>query len=328
MKISKFFKEKNYLNTIAIFRLGRIKNNLYFFFRYLFFKKKMKQNLKDSFSKRKFKTADGKSIEIFENIYEKLPDNFFADSIKMKMNKKIKEFLPSVDFIFDIGANIGFWAVAQKVFYNQDTKIYCFEPSKLTFEILKKNVNKHDDIEIYNYALGDKDCYQTLSLPIDAVQEGLYYSVGHYTLKNKSLFFGEKVQVYKFDTIFEKEFSKNINLKNSGVFIKIDCEGSELDFINGAFETLKVLNNVIFQIEFNKKIFNFSKENYISNFEKRIELLKNAGFKKLFYKDRNHEFQLLNINDIDLNNVFENPIKLHKTNKYKHVYVFDFFFSK
>ena len=328
MKIIKFFKEKNYLNTIAILKLGKIKNNLYFLFKYFFFKKKMKHHLKDSFSKKKFKTKDGKSIEIFENIYEKLNDNFFVDSLEMRMNEKIKEFLPSVNFIFDIGANIGSWTLAQKVFYNQDVKIYSFEPSKITFEILKKNIPKNENIEIYNIALGDKNCYQTLSLPIGAVREGKYYGVGNYTLKTESLFFGEKVQVCKFDTVFEKEFSKNINLENSGVYIKIDCEGSELDFINGAYKTLKMLNNIIIQIEFNKKIFDFSKESYISNFEKRLELLKNLGFKKLFYEDRNLEFQLVNIDNIDFKNVFENPIKLHKTNEYKNIYVIDIFFSK
>jgi FkbM family methyltransferase len=328
MGIKKLIKETKYLNTLAIFNLRKIISNSYFFVKYFFFKKKTEQHLKHNYSKKKFKTKDGKSIEIYENINERLPDNFLVDSLEMRMNERVKKFLPSVDFIFDIGANIGSWTLAQRVYYNQDVKIYSFEPSKTTFGILTKNIPKNNNIEIYNFALGDRNCYQTLSLPIEAVQEGKHYISGHYTLKTKSLFFREKVQVFKFDTIFEKEFKNNIDSKNSGVFVKVDVEGSELEFLNGAFKTLKMLDNVIIQIEFNKKIFYYSKENYISNFEKRLDLLKSAGFKKLFYEDRNLEFQLVDIDDADLKYVFENPIKLHKTNEYKNVYVIDIFFSK
>ena len=151
-----------------------------------------------------------------------------------------------------------------------------------------------------------KDYYQTLSLPIETVKDGNHYICGNYTLKTKSLFFREKVQVFKFDTIFEKDFKSNIDSKSSSVFIKVDIEGSELEFLNGAFNTLKMLDNVIIQIEFSKKVFYFSKENYISNFEKRLNLLKSLDFKKLFYENRNQKFQLLDIDDFDLKHVFEN----------------------
>ncbi len=324
----KLIKETKYLNTLAIFNLRKIISNSNFFVRYFFNRKKIEEHLRGCHSKRIFKTKNGKSIEMYISNYEPYPDNFFVDSYFMRMNERIKKFLPSVDFIFDIGANIGAWTLLQRVYYNQDVKIYSFEPSKTTFGILKKNISKHNNIKIYNFALGDGNYYQTLSLPIEAVQEGKHYISGHYTLKTKSLFFREKVQVFKFDTIFEKDFKNNIDSKNSGVFIKVDIEGSELEFLNGAFNTLKMLDNVIIQIEFNKKIFYYSKENYISNFEKRLDLLKSAGFKKLFYEDRNLEFQFVDIDDSDLKYVFENPIKLHKTNVYKNVHVIDILFSK
>ena len=176
--------------------------------------------------------------------------------------------------------------------------------------------------------MGDENNYQTLSYPINLFQYKHYYAFRGLTLKTKSLFLREKVQVFKFDTIFEKDFKNNIDSKNSGVFIKVDIEGSELEFLNGAFNTLKMLDNVIIQIEFNKKIFYYSKENYISNFEKRLDLLKSAGFKRVFYSDRNKEFQLADINDFDLKHVFEDKIKLHKTNEYKNVYIYDVLFSK
>ena len=78
--------------------------------------------------------------------------------------------------------------------------------------------------------MGDGNYYRTLSLPVEAIQEGQHYRSSCYTLKTKSFFFKEKVQVFKFDTIFEKNFKNNIDSKNSGVLIKLDIEGSELNY--------------------------------------------------------------------------------------------------
>ena len=230
MGINKLIKETKYLNTLAILKSRKIIKNLFFFVKYIFFRKKIERHLKHSYSKRILKTKDERSIEIYENINEKLPDNFLLDSEATRINEKIKNFLPSIDFIFDFGANIGAWTLAQRVFYKQDVKIYSFEPSKTTFEILKKNIPENDNIEIYNYALGDGNYYRTLSLPVEAIQEGQHYRSSCYTLKTKSFFFKEKVQVFKFDTIFEKNFKNNIDSKNSGVLIKLDIEGSELNY--------------------------------------------------------------------------------------------------
>ena len=328
MKIKKLIKETKYLNTFAIFKLRKLISNLYFLVKYFFFRKKTEQHLKHSYSKKTLKTKDGKSIEMYVNNYDSRTDNFFVDSEEMRINERIKKFLPNVDFIFDIGANIGNWTILQRVYYNQDVKIYSFEPAKINFEILKKNISKHNNIKIYNFALGDENNYQTLSYPINLFQYKHYYAFRGLTLKTKSLFFREKVQVIKFDTIFEKEFKNNIDSKNSGVFVKVDVEGSELEFLIGAFKTLKMLDNVVIQLEFTIKAFTYSKEDYIINYKKRLDLLKSAGFKRVFYSDRNKEFQLADINDFDLKHVFEDKIKLHKTNEYKNVYIYDVLFSK
>jgi len=155
-----------------------------------------------------------------------------------------------------------------------------------------------------------------------------YLSENNIERGNRVMLQHQKVQVIKFDTIFEKEFKNNIDSKNSGVFVKVDVEGSELEFLIGAFKTLKMLDNVVIQLEFTIKAFTYSKEDYIINYKKRLDLLKSAGFKRVFYSDRNKEFQLADINDFDLKHVFEDKIKLHKTNEYKNVYIYDVLFSK
>ena len=308
MTMYKLIKITKFLNTLFIFKSKKITYNFFFLIRYIFFsRKKIERHLKDSYKKIILKTKDGKSVELYQSNFEMLSDDFLLNSEEIRLNDKIKNFFPNIDFIFDIGANIGSWTIAQRTLHNKDTKIYSFEPIKKTFEVLKKNIPENSNIKIYNFALGEEDTYQTMSLPIEALKEGGYYKTGTYTLKTRSLFFNEKVQVFKFDTIFEKNFKNIINPKNSGVFIKVDIEGNELEFLKGAINTLKILDNLLIQIEFNKKCFFFSKENYISNFEKRLDIIKSLGFKKVFYETyKNHVFQSIDINDLNLQHLFEN----------------------
>ena len=250
-------------------------------------------------------------------------------------NNKIKDILPNIKHIFDIGANVGAWSLAKRLYFNKDVKIYCYEPCKSTYEYLKKNLLKEKNIQTYNCALGDKNCYETLSIPVEVMQGGRHYYLQYNTLKTKSFFFREQVQVFKFDFLYEKYLKKIIDPHNTEAFIKVDIEGYELEFLNGAYQTLKALSKVLIEIEFNKKLFFYSKEDYLSNFKKRLSLLKKMGFKFLFYdlwgqllpKDGNNELQPINIDDFAVKEIFERE-KLLKTNQYKNVNGINFFFLK
>ena len=338
MDLKKVIKETNYLNTIVIFKnrskfnLNKYFNNLFFLIKCIFFKKKIENYQKKSYSEKIVKTKQGRSIKMHVNVNEKIDHSHYFN---WPYDSKIKDILPNVKFIFDVGAHLGAWTLAKRLHFNQDVKIYCYEPCKTTYEYLKKNLLKEKNIQIYNCALGDKNRYETLSLSVGEIQGGRHNASFAYSLKAKSLFFREKVQVFKFDFLYEKDLKKIIDPHNTEVFIKVDIEGYELEFLNGAYQTLKALNKVLIEIEFNKKLFYYSKEDYLLNFKKRLSLLRKMGFKKVFYelwrqllpKDSNNELQLINIDDFDVKKIFEEK-QLFKTNQYKNVNLMNIFFLK
>ena len=48
----------------------------------------------------------------------------------------------------DIGANIGYWTFARNYVLEKKINFYCFEPSKLNFKYLEKNLDRFENIKI------------------------------------------------------------------------------------------------------------------------------------------------------------------------------------
>lgn len=71
-----------------------------------------------------------------------------------------KKILSNMDFrpktVLDIGANIGQFSLTMNHVLDGKVKIDSFEPNPFVFEILKKNVEGSESINIYNFGLGDK----------------------------------------------------------------------------------------------------------------------------------------------------------------------------
>jgi len=74
-----------------------------------------------------------------------------------------ENFLPLI--FFDVGSNQG--QFAQLVIQSLGAKVnlFCFEPSKKTFNILMQNLNGFQNANLYNFGLGD--CDQLLDLYAD-----------------------------------------------------------------------------------------------------------------------------------------------------------------
>ncbi|MFH1663376.1 MAG: FkbM family methyltransferase [archaeon] len=129
--------------------------------------------------------------------------------------KKIKQ----EDIIIDIGANIGAFSVYAGSIARKG-KIYCFEPEKENFTLLKENIklNGLSNSKAFNLAVGGKEKIDKIFLSESSSEHSV-------CLPAKAT---GKVVAVKFVSL-EKIFNDN-NLSYCD-FMKIDCEGGEYDIL-------------------------------------------------------------------------------------------------
>ena len=124
--------------------------------------------------------------------------------------------------VLDIGANIG----NHTIFFLKVKKaqeIFCFEPVKTTFKILKTNIeinNLQSKVQLYNVGIGEKNGNAALK----------HYNTNNIGTAQINFDANGDISVISID---ELKIEKKIN------FVKIDVEGFELSVIKGMTETLK-----------------------------------------------------------------------------------------
>lgn len=168
-------------------------------------------------------------------------DRVVSDSIRngnyweQFMHKYFKAFSDKEFICLDIGANIGTHSVILSEYF--DT-VYCFEPQKDVFEILKKNIdiNNCSNVVLYNCGLG-KDFKNEKMNCFDITKP---YNIGSIGINQDNNREGcEEVKIITLDSL---TFTKPIKL------IKIDIEGYEYNaFIGGKNTIAKYKPIIIFE---------------------------------------------------------------------------------
>ena len=135
----------------------------------------------------------------------------------------IKKCGHEIAFVFDVGANVGQSALRFEAIFPK-AKIYCFEPVKKTFEMLKKNLTKFGKISCYRVAFGSCACEKTIYLTGQSRTNSL--------IEPNKICGNETVNVCTIDEFAVKNQIKRID------FLKIDTEGFDLEVLKGAQKML------------------------------------------------------------------------------------------
>ncbi|MEO5944545.1 MAG: FkbM family methyltransferase [Ferruginibacter sp.] len=131
-----------------------------------------------------------------------------------------KKFIREGDTVLDIGANLGYYTLLFAKWVGQSGKVYAVEPVKDFAETIKWASKRFNNIELYNYALGEKEQDVILATPdnFGYLRTGLAHVIEG-DEKNEKHEFSFKAQMKKGSVLFA-----NIPKLD---FIKCDIEGYE-----------------------------------------------------------------------------------------------------
>lgn len=224
--------------------------------------------------------------------------NFYEIELLKKWTPKIR----NTRVIFDVGANLGnhtlYWA--ENLRYNH---IYCFEPYKPNFKVLKENIkgNNLKCIELVNKGLGNVQGYAEV---VFTDEDNMGATTLEYRDNNKE----DLIEIITIDTFVEQQAISELD------FIKIDVEGFETNVLQGAKQTLtKFLPDIWVEVtlsSYKEVMRQLSCLNYVP-----VDI---EGFNMLFLNRSKHTDLIKYDNDKVLESMFQ---YLEKTNNYYNNYI-------
>ena len=231
-------------------------------------------------------------MDIYSDVYKQNIltniDYIFLNSIlqnklwEEELVYKISNLLEDNTDVLDIGACIGLISLGINLYNNsKNYKIHCFECNVQSFIKLKYNTKSHQNIDIYNFGLGNNFLLGNMST--SKYNNGIAFIKNEYSEEcNKEIVYDcfkiseqyNEIEKNIFFTIIRLDDIRYI-FKRRVSIIKVDIEGYEKNFLLGAKEFIQEHKPYIF-IE----IFNELKDEIFKILEcynyKLIENIKNA----------------------------------------------------
>ena len=208
--------------------------------------------------------------------YEEYFKNFEAKtSLNTEYNLIAKEFFEKeIECILDVGANIGYQSSFYNKFFGNKIKIHSFEPHPISYYFLEKNLSSFDNIRLYNFALGNENKEDYMSIPNHMIHR--LSDLGVMSIGQHSNYFKTKILIKKLDLlpISFQQFK--------AIYIKIDVEGYEYNVLKGMSNLLNNNTHIYLKIEINRDFNNVTKINSIINFIEKLNFkfftIKNGKF--------------------------------------------------
>lgn len=181
----------------------------------------------------------------------------------------IRKKINNIDYIIDIGANIGFYSLFMNdITAHRNIQIIAIEPVLGSYKILKLNssLSKNKQIKTFNYAIGESEKKVIISVPDSK-------NLSHIKNAVKTTSSAKNIIENEVEMITLSKLLSNQNIKPKRILFRFDIEGYEYNLLKGNIELFKSINNAYMIFEYHPYLLS-EKENY--HF---MRLIKEAGFK-------------------------------------------------
>ena len=147
-----------------------------------------------------------------------------------EMRRLFCDILVDDDVFVDAGANQGLYSILAAM-KSPEIKVFSIEPSKNARKKLKLNIllNLRSNIQVIPFAVGLKHEDTELNV-CDGFESGM--NSLRAICDENNIYHSEKVSVQSLEFLYKTYKMKKISV------IKIDCEGAELDILNGATDLI------------------------------------------------------------------------------------------
>lgn len=213
---------------------------------------------------------------------------YLYDIYERNTYKNLERILKEDDVFIDVGANVGFYALNISTLLPKG-EIHSFEPNPYVLKYYLQNykLNNPGNIRINKFGLSDSSKIVKIFFDSDNTGAGSIFRKD-----GKEVF---DIELKKFDEYYNDNNLKKINV------IKVDIEGSELDFLKGAEYAIKQNKKLVVIIEMMQE--NFVKAGYKS--QDITEFLFSRGFKAYLPKPFPYRLKKIEtISETYMDNIF------------------------
>lgn len=158
-----------------------------------------------------------------------------SHSSEIRLARFLIEYLDAEQVFFDIGAHYGYFTNLAALLVGDKGKVFAFEPSPKTFQMLSQNTGDKANIYALNLAVSnsDKDLlfYEFPNLYSE------YNSINNEQYKSREWYEKYQPKEIKVKAVTIDDFAQGKNVIPN--IVKIDVEGAELQVLEGMREVLR-----------------------------------------------------------------------------------------